>query len=101
MRPMAHQKQGNHVDSNLRSITPVVTKVHVMLWSFVVLTWMRDTMEFVYHVTLWNDTQEITTCNPLGVGPHNVTQHRALVPWGLKISQWDAQKSAYGDSNSN
>jgi hypothetical protein len=34
------------VHSKLRSITPVVaTKVHMILRSFVVLTWMRDTNE--------------------------------------------------------
>ena len=33
--------------SQLCSITPVATKVHVMLWSFVVLTWMRDAIELV------------------------------------------------------
>ena len=31
--------------SKLHSITLVVTKVHVVLQSFVVLTWMRDTIE--------------------------------------------------------
>ena len=31
------------VHSKLRSVTPVVTKVHVILQSFVALTWMRDT----------------------------------------------------------
>ena len=30
------------VHSKLRSITPVATKMHVILLSFVVLTWMRD-----------------------------------------------------------
>ena len=33
--------------SKLRSITPMATKVHVILRSFVVLTWMRDTIELV------------------------------------------------------
>ena len=33
--------------SKLRSITPVTTKVHMILQKFVVLTWMRDTIEFV------------------------------------------------------
>ena len=33
--------------SKLRSITPVATKVHVILRSFVVLTWMRDISELV------------------------------------------------------
>ena len=36
-----------HVHSKLCSITHVATKVHVILWSFVVLTWMRDTIELV------------------------------------------------------
>jgi hypothetical protein len=31
----------------IRSITPVATKVHEMLRTFVVLTWMRDTIESV------------------------------------------------------
>ena len=31
----------------LHIITPVATKVHVILRSFVVLTWMRDTIELV------------------------------------------------------
>ena len=31
--------------SKLHSITPMVTIVHVILWSLVVLTWMRDTIE--------------------------------------------------------
>jgi hypothetical protein len=42
--------------SKLRSITPLATKVHVKLWSFVVLTWMRNTIELVQHVALWNNT---------------------------------------------
>ena len=33
--------------SKLRSIILVATKVHVILRSFVVLTWMRDTIELV------------------------------------------------------
>ena len=33
--------------SKLRIITPVASKVHVILRSFVVLTWMRDTIELV------------------------------------------------------
>ena len=36
----------------------VVIKVHVILWSSVVLTWMRDIIELVLHVTLWNKTKE-------------------------------------------
>ena len=31
--------------SKLRSITPVAAKVHVILISFVVLTWTHDTIE--------------------------------------------------------
>jgi len=31
----------------LRIITPVATKLHVILQSFVVFTWMRDTIELV------------------------------------------------------
>ena len=37
----------DHVHSKLHSITYVATKTHVILWSFVVLTWMRDTIELV------------------------------------------------------
>ena len=36
-----------YVHSKLRSITSVATKVHVILRSFVVLTWMSDTIELV------------------------------------------------------
>jgi hypothetical protein len=42
--------------SKFYSITPVATKVCVMLRSFEVLTWMHDTIELVWHVTLWNNT---------------------------------------------
>ena len=34
---------GEGFHSKLRSITPVASKVHVILRSLVVLTWMRDT----------------------------------------------------------
>ena len=34
------------VRSKLRSITPVATKGHVILWSFVVLTWMDDPLQY-------------------------------------------------------
>ena len=37
----------SQLHSKLRSITPVATKVHVMLRSFVVLGWMRDASEVV------------------------------------------------------
>jgi hypothetical protein len=33
--------------SKLRSITFVATKVHMILQSFVALTWMRDTIDLV------------------------------------------------------
>ena len=33
--------------SKFRSITSMAIKVHVILWSFVVLTWMRNTIELV------------------------------------------------------
>ena len=33
--------------TTLRSTTPVATKVHVILQSFVVFIWMRDTIELV------------------------------------------------------
>jgi hypothetical protein len=35
------------VHSKLRSITPVAIEVHVILWSFVVLIWMRDILDLV------------------------------------------------------
>ena len=35
------------IHSKLRSITLVATNVHVILWNFVVLTWMSDTVELV------------------------------------------------------
>ena len=35
------------VHSKLHSITTVATKVHVILRSFSMLTWMRDTIELV------------------------------------------------------
>jgi hypothetical protein len=38
---------GVFVHSKLRSITHVATKVHVILRSFVMLTWLRDTIELV------------------------------------------------------
>jgi hypothetical protein len=37
--------------SKLRRITPVATKVHVILWSFVLLTWMRDPIELACDTT--------------------------------------------------
>jgi hypothetical protein len=33
----------------------------MILHSFVVLTWMRDHVELVYHVTLWNNTKWYST----------------------------------------
>ena len=39
--------RNKHVQSKLRSITHVATKVHVIIRSFVVLTWMHDTSELV------------------------------------------------------
>ena len=40
--------------SNLHNITLVASKVHVILRSFVVLTWMSDEEELLLHVTLCN-----------------------------------------------
>jgi hypothetical protein len=37
--------------SKLHSITHVVTKVHMILQSLVVLAWMLDTIESMEHVT--------------------------------------------------
>jgi hypothetical protein len=42
----------------LRNLTHVATKVHVILQSLVVSTWMPDAIELVYNVTLWNNTKE-------------------------------------------
>jgi hypothetical protein len=53
----------NHLHSELCSITPVAAKVHVILQIFGVLTWMRDTIELVEHMTPWNNTK----CNILMV----------------------------------
>ena len=38
---------GDTIHSKLCSITHVVTKVHVTLRSFLVLTWIHDTIELV------------------------------------------------------
>ena len=35
------------IHSKLCSNTPMTTKVHMILQSFVVVTWMRDTVEIV------------------------------------------------------
>ena len=43
----SHKQLITAIHSNLRRITPVATEVHVILWSFVVLTWMRDAIELV------------------------------------------------------
>jgi hypothetical protein len=40
------------IHSKLYSITHVATKVHGILQSFIMLTWMRDTIEFSVAVTL-------------------------------------------------
>ena len=50
--PRAKTRSGAHcvhslVHFSLRSITPMATKVHVILRSFAVLTWMRDTSELM------------------------------------------------------
>ena len=51
-QPHQHQPQlqsthNTKLHSKLLSITHVVTKVHMILRSFVVLTWMRDTTGLV------------------------------------------------------
>ena len=48
----------------LYSITPMATKVHIIT-EFVVLTWMRDTIDLVQHMTLWN--KQIATFLQCGV----------------------------------
>ena len=46
--PLRNNTQASHtLHSKLRSITHVATKVHAIIHSFVVLTWMRDTIEIV------------------------------------------------------
>ena len=45
-----------HTHSKVRSITHVATKAHMILRSFVVFTWMRDTIEYG---SLWNNTKEM------------------------------------------
>ena len=46
------------IHSKVHSITTlVVTKVHMVLWSYIVLTWMCDNRELVQHMTLWNNTK--------------------------------------------
>ena len=57
-----------HIYSKLRSITHVETKAHVIVRSFVVLTWMRNIIELVQHVTLWNSnsfSSHFHWCGPL------------------------------------
>ena len=46
-RGITWHEGGGAVHSKLRSITPVAIKVHVILRSFVVLTWVHDTIELV------------------------------------------------------
>ena len=41
------ESDGVTLHLKLHSITPVATKVHVILRGFVVLTWMRDAVELV------------------------------------------------------
>ena len=58
----------NLVHSKLHSITPVATKLHVMLQSHVVLIWMRDNIELVQHMTLWNlnsFSSHLRWCGPI------------------------------------
>ena len=38
---------GKFIHSKLHSIIHVATKVQVILWRFVVLTWMQDTIELL------------------------------------------------------
>ena len=42
-----HMREHTLLHFKLHSITPVATKVHVILQIFVALTWMHDTMELV------------------------------------------------------
>ena len=61
------------VHAKLRSITPVATNVHMILQSFVVLTWMRGTIELVQHVILWNlhlFSSHFCWCAPLHLAFH-------------------------------
>ena len=45
--PAAREMRECYSLNSVVHITPVATKVHVILRSFVVLTWMRDTIELV------------------------------------------------------
>ena len=47
LRPFWNDKIACIIPSKLRSITLVATKVHVIVQSFVVLTWMCDTIALV------------------------------------------------------
>ena len=45
------------VHFKLRNIMLVATKVHMVLKSYAVLTWMCDTKESTWHVILWKNTK--------------------------------------------
>lgn len=45
------------VHASLPNITPVATKVHVVVRSWAVVAWVRDNRELVDCVTLWNNTK--------------------------------------------
>ena len=59
---------GHYIHSKLRNITPMATRVHMILQSFVVLIWMHDAIELVQHVVLWNlksFSSHLHWCHPL------------------------------------
>ena len=47
IRRFESEPKGGRLHSKLHIITLVATKVHMILRSFVVLTWMHNTIEFV------------------------------------------------------
>ena len=64
----------------------MATKVHMMLRSFVVLTWMRDTVELLKHVTLWNNIEWIVLMVWCGV-VHSSWPSRAM--WHMHAPTFD------------
>ena len=61
---------------------PWQPKVHVILRSYVVLTWTYDDRELAQHVTLWNNTE----CNIVivEIGAHSRSSE-VLIGLNLKI----------------
>ena len=78
---ISHVNRVNFLHSKLCSITHVAITVHVILWSFVMFTWMCDTME--EHK---GDVRTIWICSPVAypgvVTPHVLT-HGTMRGCGL------------------